>query len=98
MLTSFRLIRCSKRSSGPSKFSSLTGNASTADSKSGALSVTRRPHIADLPREFSNLLDSSVRDLDRIAHTRHCLPGYGSRATSALFLTLTQIPRACHDG
>src|SRR5262245_53806524 len=34
MLTSFFLMRCSSRSSGPSNDSSLTGNASGADSKS----------------------------------------------------------------
>src|SRR5688572_8944236 len=64
MFTSCFLMRCSSRSSGPSKltFSSRMGSDSSADSKS------------------SGWVMSAVRDLHCVAHASHGLHGNRARA------------------
>src|SRR5271167_2927525 len=80
MLSSFFLMRCRRRSSGPSKFSSRIGSASGDDSKSWAGSVTK----------YSPL---SIRDLDRVAHPRHGLLGHAPRASRTFEEDLFQLVR-----
>src|ERR1051325_1377354 len=74
--TSLFLMRWSNRSSGPSKFSSLTGNASAADSKS----------------ECCWSVIVSVFQLHRVTNTFHRFNRHGARLLGTLEHHVFQIP------
>src|SRR5690349_22830993 len=90
MLTSFFLIRCSSRSSGPSKFCRRTGYASRMDSNSCSMLAVRQFHrVSDarhrVDRHRPRLLRSFVEDLaDRAGPGEHVRAARANRLEVAV--------------
>src|SRR5215471_1028500 len=77
----FFLMRWRSRSSGPSKFSSLTGNASIADSKSWCSILILQPHCA--PYAVHRFVRHCTRALAAVEHHLAQVRGPGERGAAA---------------
>src|SRR4051812_30688928 len=96
MFSSFLRIRYRRRSSGPSKLSSLTGKASSDGSKSCGGSITFEASgggACRRPRSDSRC----VRNLDRVSHSSHRLLRNGPSVPGAFDEQLAHVTGPCED-